>query len=203
MNNYINEIFESFAHELNLIIGYTPFLLNVFKNISESKGSHTQLSRSNENPLYSLVCDSFKELGETDITIINAGKVRSELDQRNIKYQEVIDTMPFSNDALVKEITGQTILDVLEFGVRSLTNPTSRFPQVSGITFKFDESIKSSVVVDENEFFKSVNGERGEDLDINKKYTIASHSFILDGGDGYSMFTNCEIIKTAFDNEVL
>ena len=61
--------------------------------------------------------------------------------------------------------------------------------------------------------FKSVNGERrvynvrvnDEDIDVNKKYTIASHSFILDGGDGYSMFTPCEITKTAFgvDNEVL
>ena len=213
MNNYINEMFDSFSNELNQIIGYTPFPLNVFKNITESKESHTQLSRLNENPLCSLVCDSFKELGEADICIMNAGAVRTDIDQGNISYQEVIDTMPFSNDALVKEITGQIILDALEFGVRSLPNPTSRFPQVSGITFKVDESINSSVIVDENEFFKSVNGPRrvynvkinGEDLDVNKKYSIASSSFILDGGDGYSMFTNCEIIKTAFgvDNEVL
>ena len=213
MNDYINDIFESFSGELNQVIGYTPFLLKVFKNITESKESHTQLSRSNENPLCNLVCDSFKELGEADVSIMNAGTVRTDIDQGNISYQEVIDTMPFSNDVLVKEITGQTILDALEFGVRSLPEPTSRFPQVSGITFKVDESINSSVVVDENELFKSVNGERrvynvrvnDEDIDVNKKYTIASHSFILDGGDGYSMFTPCEITKTAFgvDNEVL
>ena len=42
-------------------------------------------------------------------------------------------------------------------------------------------------------------------LDLNKKYTIASRSFILGGGDGYSMFTNCETVKTSIgvDNEVL
>ena len=96
-------------------------------------------------------------------------------------------------------------LDVLEFGVRSLPEYTSRFPQVSGITFKIDTSIENSVEVNNNEDFVRVVGERRvydvkincEDLDLNKKYTISSHSFILDGGEGYSMFAPCEIIKTA------
>ena len=121
--------------------------------------------------------------------------------------------MPFSNDVFVKEITGQTILDALEFWVRSLPEPTSRFPQVSGITFKIDTSINSSVVVDDNELFQSVDGERrvydvkvnGEDIDVNKNYTICSHSFILNGGDGYSMFAPFPITKLSLgvDNEVL
>ena len=121
--------------------------------------------------------------------------------------------MPFSNDVLIKQLTGQTILDALEFGVRSLPEPTSRFPQVSGITYKIDVSINSSVVVDEDENFIRVDGERrvydvkinGEDLDINKNYTISSNSFILDGGDGYSMFYPFEITQTSIgvDNEVL
>ena len=82
-----------------------------------------------------------------------------------------------------------------------------------GITYKIDTSINSTVEVDDTETFVSVKGDRrvydvkvnGEDLDVNKKYTISSHNFILDGGDGYSMFVPCEIVKTAFgtDNEVL
>ena len=67
--------------------------------------------------------------------------------------------MPFSNDVIVKEITGQGILDALEFGVRSLPATTSRFPQVSGITYKIDVSIPTSVVVDEKEVFLRVDGE--------------------------------------------
>ena len=197
MNEYIKEKFESFSDTLDAVLGYTPFPLTVYRNASESTESHTQLSRLGENALCNLVCDSFRKTGDADVTIMNAGTVRTDIDEGNITYQEVIDTMPFSNDVLVKEITGQTILDALEFGVRSLPDPTSRFPQVSGITFKIDTSINSTVVVDENEFFQSVKGERrvynvkvnGEDLDVNKNYTIVSHSFILDGGDGYTMFT--------------
>ena len=57
--------------------------------------------------------------------------------------------MPFSNDILVKEITGQDILDALEFGVRTLPDSTSRFPQVSGIKYNvgISISIKCSVIV--------------------------------------------------------
>ena len=213
MNKFINDIYESFSDELNKVIGYTPFPLIVFKNITESQDSHTQLSRVGENHLCNLVCDAFKELGDADITLMNAGSVRTDINQGNITYQEIINTMPFSNDVLSKKVTGQIILDALEFGVRSLPEPTSRFPQVSGITYKIDISINSSVIVDEDENFLSVDGERrvydvkinGEDLDINKNYTITSNSFILDGGDGYFMFNPCEIIQTSIgvDNEVL
>jgi hypothetical protein len=70
------------------------------------------------------------------------------------------------------------------------------------------------VVIDKDEVFVSVGGPRrvydvkledGSDVDPSKYYTISSNSFILGGGDGYSMFTNCEIVKTAVgvDNEAL
>ena len=213
MYEYINDIFDSFSDQLNQVIGKSDFLLNVFKNASESTESHTQLSRTNENALCNLVTDAMKELGEADVSIMNAGAVRTDINKGNITYQNVINTMPFSNDILVKEITGQTILEALDFGVRTLPGVTSRFPQVSGITFKVDTSINSSVIVDENEVFQKLGKEQrvydikvnGEKLDLNKKYTIASNSFMLGGGDGYSMFSNCETLKTSIgvDNEVL
>ena len=213
MNGFINDIFDSFSDLLNEVIGKSDFLLNVFKNASESTESHTQLSRSRENALCNLVTDAMRELGEADVTIMNAGSVRTDINQGNITYQNVINTMPFSNDVLVKEVTGQTILEALDFGVRTLPGVTSRFPQVSGITFKVDTSINSTVVVDENEVFEKLGDKQrvydirvnGEKLDLNKKYTLSSNSFILGGGDGYSMFTDCEIVKTAVgvDNEAL
>ena len=213
MNGFINDIFDSFSDLLNEVIGKSDFLLNVFKNASESTESHTQLSRSNENALCNLVTDSMREIGEADVSIMNAGTVRTDINQGNITYQDIINTMPFSNDILVKEVTGQAILEALEFGVRTLPGITSRFPQVSGITFKVDTSINSTVVVDDNEVFEKLGNQNrvydikvnGKELDLNKKYTLSSHSFILGGGDGYSMFSNCEIVKTAVgvDNEAL
>ena len=213
MNDFIAELNNGFSDELKRVIGKAPFTLTVYNTSSESRESHNQLSRVGENNLCNLVTDAFRIVGEADISIMNAGAVRNDINEGDITYQNIIDVMPYSNDVLIKEITGQGILDALEFGVRTLPASTSRFPQVSGITYKIDTSIDSSVVVDDTESFVRVNGERrvydvkinGEDLDVNKKYSISSHSFILGGGDGYSMFANCEITKTAFgsDSEVL
>ena len=213
INKYINDIFLSFSDTLNKVVGKVDFPLNVYENASVSTESHTQLSRVSENVLCNLVCDALRELGGADVTIMNAGSVRTDINQGDITYQDIINTMPFSNDVLVKEITGQAILDALEYGVRILPEPTSRFPQVSGITYKIDTSINSPVIVDENEVFEKVEGERrvydvkinGEDIDVNKKYTISTNSFIIGGGDGYSMFIPFDVVKTSIgvDNEIL
>ena len=211
---YIKSIEDSFSDILNQVVGHTDFPLNVYKNAQESKQSHEQMSRTSENTLCNLVTDAMRHFGEADVTIMNAGSVREDINEGDITYQEVINTMPFSNDVLVKNITGQDILDALEYGVRILPDSTSRFPQVSGLSYKIDMSINSSVVIDKDEVFVSVGGPRrvydvkledGSDVDPSKYYTISSNSFILGGGDGYSMFTNAEIIKTAIgvDNEIL
>ena len=211
---YIKSIEDSYSDTLNQVVGHTDFPLNVYKNAAESKQSHEQMSRTSENTLCNLVSDAMRHFGEADVTIMNAGSVREDINVGDITYQEVINTMPFSNDVLVKNITGQNIIDALEYGVRLLPETTSRFPQVSGLTYKIDMSINSSVVLDKNEIFVSVGGQRrvydvklddGTTVDPDKYYTISSNSFILGGGDGYSMFTNAELIKTAIgvDNEVL
>ena len=213
MNNYIIEKIKSFADTLNAVVGITDFPLNIYKLGTTDKQSQDQLSRFSENILCNLVTDALRYYGEADITIMNAGSVREDILEGDITYQEIINTMPFSNDVLVKEITGQDILDALEFGVRTLPDPTSRFPQVSGLTYKVDTSIPSSVIVDNNEVFVRVGGKRrvynvfvnGEKLNLYKKYTISSNSFIMGGGDGYSMFALYPELKTSIgvDNEIL
>ena len=213
MNEYINDKINSFKEVLNRKVGHTSFPLNVYEIGTENKQSHDQLSRFKENILCNLVTDALRYYGEADITIMNAGSVREDILEGDITYQEIINTMPFSNDVLVKEITGQDILDALEFGVRTLPGATSRFPQVSGLTYKVDTSITSSVIVDNDEVFVRVGGRRrvynvfvnGEKLDLYKKYTISTNSFIIGGGDGYSMFAPYPELKTSIgvDNEIL
>lgn len=209
----INEITSQYKGELNKVVGHTNFLLNVFNvSLAGVTDRSTQVSRSEENPLCNLVTDAIKYYGEAEITIMNAGSVRVDLNAGDITFQDIINMMPFSNDILVKEITGQTILDALEHGARILPGKTSTFPQVSGITYKIDMSIPSSVILDSSESFVRVGGKRrvydvkvnGKKLKLLKTYIIASNSFILNGGDGYSMFTDFEVLKTSsgVDNEV-
>ena len=95
--------------------------------------------------------------------------------------------------------------------MRLLPEKTSIFPQVSGINFKVNTGIKSSVEVDSLEMFVRVAGERrvsdvyvgDEKLDLKKNYTLSFDKYISDGGDGFSMFTKYEEISVAskVDNE--
>ena len=117
------------------------------------------------------------------------------------------------NHVIVKEILGKDILDALELSVKSLPGTSSKFLQVSGIKFKYDDSFKSTVMVDEYENFIKVGGERrvydvyinDKKVDENKKYTISLDDFLAEGGDGYSMFTKYNLTNDTLmiDNEAL
>ena len=192
MNNFINNIESSHFSELNKKIGYVNFDLLI--------NSEEQSSRSGENPLCNLIADSIRYYGKGDITMINAGSIRNDLKKGDITFQNILEVLPFSAYIITKEVKGEDILNALEFGMKDLPEKTSRFPQVSGISFKVNTKIKSTVIVDDEEMFVKVNGKRrvydvivGKDkLDINKTYLIAFDNYIGKGGDGFSMFINYE-----------
>ena len=198
MYKYINNKIDSHKDILNKLIGYSPFSMYI---------------GSGESTLGNLITDSFRKIGNADISIMNSGTIRANLYEGNIIYQNILDIIPFSNGIEVKNITGLTILDALEFGVSDYPSTGRKFPQISGITFKFNKDIKSSVVVDSSGNFVEVSGQRrvfdvmigNQHIDKEKYYTFCSHNFITRGGDGYSMFINYEPIETGLgiDNEVL
>ena len=211
MKEIIDDIINSYSSELDEVIGYTDFDLKI--NIDKSSDSSKQLSRYEENTLCDLVTDAIRNIGKGEISLINAGSIRTDLFKGNITFNKLINILPFSSLIIIKEVLGQDISDALEFGMRSLPNKSSRFLQVSGISFKVDENIKSSVILDENEMFMKVDGERrvydvkvgNENLDLNKKYRMSLDKYIADGGDGYSMFRKYDEIlnMNMTDNQAL
>ena len=213
MNDFINGLKDSHSDELNEKIGYTDFSLII--NGDENKDHHKHLTRSEETTLGNLIADSLRNAGknDTDIAIISAGTIRDDLLKGNITYLNIISILPYSNDIIVKEISGQDVLDALELSMRFLPEKSPRFAQVSGISFKVNISIPSSVEVDENEVFVQVKGKRRvsnvkigkEDLVLDKKYKIAFDNYIGNGGDGYSMFEKSEELYSTLivDNQAV
>ena len=212
-----NEMYQSIELKLEVldvylgeVIGYTPFELNIYEDPNDK--SSLKVNRLNESTLCNIVADSYRAAGKSDVTILNAGAVRVDLNAGNITIKEIIDILPFSNDLEVLVVSGQDILDALEFGAKELPNPTSRFPQVSGMSYKVDISINTSVEIDEYENFVSVSGKRrvfdvkvgDEPIDPKKNYTLTASNFVTHGGDGYSMFAKYEAINNAIgtDNQV-
>lgn len=111
---------------------------------------------------------------------------------------------PFANMALVAEVTGQQILDVLEHGAMYYPGEYGSFIQASGTEYTIDEGIPSSVKLDATGTFLGVDGEyrvknvliNGEPLDTSKTYTLASHDhYLKNGGEGFILAGKCNIIR--------
>ena len=192
MNELLEKIIASHGEELKKVIGKSDF---------DITGVNTK--GIEENGLCDLVGDSMKYYGNSDIAVLNGGSIRKDLSKGDITYRAVLDVLPFSNMLKVLEVPGKDILDILEYGMRHLPGGSSRFSQVSGIKFKVDESIPSPVIVNEIESFVKVEGERrvydvyvgNEALDENKNYTVCANDYMVEGGDGYSMFGKFKVVN--------
>ena len=164
----------------------------------------TDFSRVEENGLCELVADAFRVIADSSQgALIAAGTVRKNLEAGEITYQDIVDMMPYCNELVKARVSGQMILDALEFGVSFLPQGVGGFPQVSEITFCIDQDMESSVKIDEKKQFVSVEGARrvsdvtigGKELDPDGSYTLAITLYLLTGGDGYTMFKDAEIIS--------
>jgi len=211
MNDAINEIYYQYEDELNAKFGYLNFDFNVTS--SEENAPYPITCRYQECNLGNFLADAFVEIVSADLSIVNGGNIRTNLLKGDITRKNLIDVSPFFNSIFVKEVTGEAILNALEFGVSNLPRASGGFPQVSGCTYYVDTSIESTVVKDANGMFLRVGGERrvsnvkikGEALDLNKKYNLSAAEFILDGGDGYTMFKDFPIVNESVlsDSDVL
>lgn len=181
------------------------------------EGKPIRIVRRTETNLGDLCADAYRDqAGGADIAWINAGGIRTDLKAGDLTLGAILKVHPFGNSLTVIEVTGQQVLDALEWSVHSMPGEFGGFNQVSGITFELDCTIESPVIVDENGMFASVDASKerrvrnvlvgGEALDPAKTYTLASIDYqLLNKGDGYTMFDGCKVVQESvkLDNQVL
>ena len=204
MNSFINNIISGYDNELKIIVGYSDFDLII--KPEGSTDSHYIYCRVQECTVGDLVADAINNLAGGAFSIVNGGGIRNNMKKGNITRADVIEAMPWFNNVVVKKLTGQTILDALEFGVRNYPEASGGFPQVSSeFSFDFDPDIESTVEVDKDGVFIKVGGKRrvfnvklnGEAINPENTYNVTLLEFIASGGDGYSMISKVEVDKEA------
>ena len=123
---------------------------------------------------------------------------------KKVLVYDILSVHPFGSMLTVIEVTGQQVLDALEWGCRAVPEESGAFPQVAGMTFEIHAYIESSCTQDEAGMFTGVAGEYrvknvmvgGEPLDPEKTYSLASHDYLLlDCGDGYAMFVGSPVLQ--------
>lgn len=173
-----------------------------------------RMVRQNETNLGDLCADAYRAMSGADVAFVNGGGIRKDIAAGDITYGDIIAVHPFGNMLCMVEATGQEILDALEMSVSKLPGEFGGFLHVSGLTYTADLRVPTSVKLDENGLFASVDGARriqdvmvgGEPIDPQKTYTVAGHNYMLcDGGDGYTMFADNTLLRDSvmIDNQVL
>ena len=181
------------------------------------EGKPVRIIRRAETNLGDLCADAYlDQSGEADIAFVNGGGIRVQLNAGDLTLNNILTVHPFGNSLTVIEVTGQQVLDALEWSVHSLPGEFGGFDQVAGLTFEYDATIESPVIQDDSKMFAGVDDTKerrvrnvlvgGEPLDPEKIYKLASHDYqLLNNGDGYTMFAGAKVLQESvkLDNQVL
>lgn len=206
---------KEFEEILGTEIGYTA------KTLSVNSENGNRLVRNRETGIGNFVADAYRSLTNADIAFVNGGGIRADISEGKITYGDLLNVQPYGNMICVVEATGLEIRDALEMSYRMVegkyedengsVGESGGFFHLSGMKVVIDTSIPSGVKLDENGMFSGVEGERRvkevyvlngetgeyEPLSDSKTYTVASINYILlQGGDGFNMFMNNEVITS-------
>lgn len=177
------------ASELDLPVGRSSVALDADQHAN----------RSRETNLGDFVADAYRAAMGADAALVNGGSIRGNAayGPGPLTKRDILTILPFENPIVEVEITGAVLRAALEHGVSTLgeEREPGRFPQVSGLRFAYDARRPAGSRVTS----ASVNG---KPLDGNKTYTLALSAFVLDGGDGYTMFRAARILVSPEEGPV-
>lgn len=204
----VDQVNGELADVLNKVVGKTDVALTIV----DADG--VRQVRHHETNMGDLVADAYRAAVGADIALANGGGVRASIAAGDITNNDLLSVQPYGNELCLIEATGQEILDALEMGASNAPEEFGGFLQVSGLSYKIDASIPSSVKTDENGNFVSVDGERrvfdvkvgDQVIDATKTYKVASHGYmLLEGGDGLTMFKDNKVLQenVILDNQAL
>lgn len=153
-------------------------------------------NRIGETALGNLVADAFRWSLKADAAIMSGGGIRSDkvYPAGPLTLKNLTEILPFGNTVVLIEVDGKTLQAALENGVSQVEKQSGRFPQVSGINYRFDPKAPAGNRVSDIKV-------GGLALDPAKTYRLAVSSFAAGGGDGYTMFQGAKVLVTAANGQ--
>lgn len=158
-----------------------PFLEKIVGKTLVDLEGRREYNRKEETNLGNLVTDAMREVSKADIAITNGGGIRATIEKGDVTMGEVLTAFPFTNFTVTVDLTGKEVIQALENGVKAAPELAGAFCQVSGLTFKYDDTAKAG----ERVFDVMV---AGKPIDLEKTYKVATNDFIAGGGDQYDVF---------------
>ena len=195
---FIEQLKDSISSQGNFVIGQSEVDLAIY----DAEGK--RIVRTQETNLGDFCADAFRSFTNVDIAFVNSGGIRTNINRGEILFNDLYNVMPFGDMIATGTLTGQQLLDVLEFSVSALPAESGSFMQVSGLRFEVVPGIPSPVVKDsESGFFSHVGDgvrrvsnvevldkQSGEykTVDLSRTYTMASLDYLILEKGGSAIF---------------
>ena len=137
--------------------------------------------RKRETNLGNFIADIMRQASKADAALINGGTIRTNISRGEVLVKDVYSVLPFDNYIVAVKLMGKQIAQALEYGVSGIEEKAGKFPQVSGLKFKYSRSAPKGGRIREILI-------TGQPLDPDREYTVATNDFLAAGGDGYVAF---------------
>ena len=161
--------------------------------------------RTGETNLADLIADAMLWATDADVVITNGGGIRASIEAGTVTMGDLLTVLPFGNQVTVIKVTGQDIIDALNYGTDAYPETAGKFPQVAGMSYKLVEGADGFSVEDVKMGDQAVDPEA--------EYLLATNDFMAIGGDGYTMFEGKEqvllqglmvdIVRDYIENELV
>ena len=147
--------------------------------------------RTGETNLGNFITDIMARATDSDIALLNSGTLRSDRihPPGSFKMKDLLAILPMMDSLVVLEINADQLLEALENGVAKYPALEGRFPQISGVTFKFSASQPGGKRIDRQSVFV-----QGVPLAYDRTYRLCTKSYLAEGKDGYDVFKKCSIL---------
>jgi 5'-nucleotidase len=203
------------SDESALIAHYEPFARTLGSKVVGSITAPIvrEPNTVGESALGDVIADAMLEAararipGGAALAFWNPGGIRSDLtgtgggsaQGRNVTYEEVFDVLPFGNQLVVRTMTGEALVQLLE---QQFDNPSPgrmKLLQVSsGFTYQYSLQRPAGRRIDPASVMID-----GRPLIPTMRYRVGSSDFVWGGGDGFTPIMAIDPVGVAVDVEVL
>ncbi|XP_071355200.1 snake venom 5'-nucleotidase-like [Trachinotus anak] len=165
--------------------------------------------RYRECNLGNLICDAMiyhnirnsneQQWNHVSMCMLNSGAIRTAIDERykngSITMEEILTVLPFGGTFDLVQIKGSTVKKAFEHAIHRYGRMSGEFLQVSGIHVEYDLSRPvNQRVASVSMLCTECRVPKYEPLDPEKTYTVVMPSYIVGGGDGFTMVKE-ELLK--------
>jgi 5'-nucleotidase / UDP-sugar diphosphatase len=147
-----------------------------FSKVVGTAAADLTRASTGESGLGDMVTDAMRDASGAQIAFQNGGGIRADIPKGPITVEQVFTALPFDNNLVSMDLTGEQIRELLEKSVLS-----ENILQVSGIQIEYDLSKPAGAKVTSVQ----VAGKPMEDQAI---YRVVTNDFLASGGNQFNVF---------------